>query len=75
MLPDSKSFTNAKRQLLGYTESKRQQLRDEVLSTTQQHFNQFGEILDTAFHNPRVAVLCDQESAIRAGLKTQTIVL
>jgi Zn-dependent M16 (insulinase) family peptidase len=75
MLPDSKSFTNAKRQLLGYTESKRQQLRDEVLSTTQQHFNQFGEILDTAFHNPRVAVLCDEESAIRAGLKTQTIVL
>ncbi|MAW40267.1 MAG: peptidase M16 [Kiritimatiellaceae bacterium] len=75
MLPDSKSFTNAKRRLVGYTDTKRQQLRDEVLSTTQQHFNQFGEILDAAFRNPRVAVLCDQESAARAGLKTQTIVL
>ncbi|MFL2877034.1 MAG: insulinase family protein [Pontiellaceae bacterium] len=75
MLPDSKSFTNTTRQLFGYTDTKRQKLRDDVLSTTQHHFNQFGEILDAAFRNPRIAVLCDQESAKRAGLKTQTIVL
>ena len=75
MLPDSKSFTNTKRLLSGYTDTKRQKLRDDVLSTTQKHFNEFGEILDTAFRNPRVAVLCDKESANRAGLIKQTIVL
>ena len=63
------------RYLLDYTDAERQQLRDEVLATTQEHFNAFGETLIKAFENSDVSVLCSPESADRADLKTKTRVL
>lgn len=74
-LPDAKGFSSCMRHLLDYTDAERQQLRDEVLATTQEHFNAFGETLIKAFKNSAVSVLCSPESAERAGLETKTKVL
>jgi Zn-dependent M16 (insulinase) family peptidase len=63
------------RYLLDYTDEERQQLRDEVLATTQEHFNAFGETLNKAFEHPTISVLCSSEAAAKAGLETQTKVL
>ena len=74
-LPDAKGYSSCMRYLLDYTDEERQQLRDEVLATTQEHFNAFGETLNRAFENPTISVLCSSEAAAKAGLETQTKVL
>ncbi len=74
-LPDAKGYSSCMRYLLGYSDEERQQLRDEVLATTQEHFNAFGETLNKAFENPTISVLCSSEAAAKAGLETQTKVL
>jgi Zn-dependent M16 (insulinase) family peptidase len=74
-LPDAKGYSSCLRYLLDYTDEERQQLRDEVLATTQEHFNAFGETLNKAFENSAVAVLCSPEAADRAGLATKTKVM
>ncbi len=74
-LPDAKGYSSSMRYLLGYTDEERQQLRDEVLATTQEHFNAFGRVLNKAFEQPAVSVLCSTEAAATAGLETKTKVL
>jgi Zn-dependent M16 (insulinase) family peptidase len=74
-LPDAKGYSSCMRHLLNYSDEDRQQLRDEVLATTQEHFNAFGETLIQAFNTSAVAVLCSPEAADSAGLETKTRVL
>jgi len=74
-LPDAKGYSSAMRYLLDYTDAERQQLRDEVLATTQEHFNAFGKTLNKAFEQSMVSVLCSPEAAAEAGLETTTKVL
>jgi Zn-dependent M16 (insulinase) family peptidase len=74
-LPDAKGYSSTMRYLLRYTDEERQTLRDEVLATTQRHFNAFGEVLNSAFEKPAVSVLCSPEHARAAGLETITRVL
>ncbi len=74
-LPDAKGYSSCMRYLLHYTDAERQQLRDEVLATTQEHFNAFGDVLIKAFEQSAVSVLCSPEAAERAGLETKTRVL
>jgi Zn-dependent M16 (insulinase) family peptidase len=74
-LPDAKGYSSCLRHLLDYTDAERQQLRDEVLATTQEHFNAFGKELNQAFKHSAVSVLCSPESAAEAGLQTTTKVL
>jgi Zn-dependent M16 (insulinase) family peptidase len=74
-LPDAKGYSSTMRYLLNYSDEERQQLRDEVLATTQEHFNAFGDTLIKAFEDSAVSVLCSPESAERAGLETKTKVL
>lgn len=74
-LPDAKGYASCMRYLLDYTNEERQQLRDEVLATTQAHFNAFGETLNKAFEKNAVSALCSPEAAREAGLKTLTKVL
>jgi len=74
-LPDAKGYSSCMRYLLDYTDEERQQLRDEVLATTQEHFNAFGKTLDKAFEQPAVSALCSPEAAATAGLGTKTKVL
>jgi Zn-dependent M16 (insulinase) family peptidase len=74
-LPDAKGYSSSMRYLLGYTDAERQQLRDEVLATTQEHFNAFGKVLRKAFEQPAISVLCSSDAASSAGLGTVTKVL
>ena len=74
-LPDAKGYSSSLRYLLDYTEDERQQLRDEVLATTQEHFNAFGKVLNQAFEHSAVSVLCSPEAAAAANLQTTTKVL
>jgi Zn-dependent M16 (insulinase) family peptidase len=74
-LPDAKGYSSSMRYLLDYTDEERQQLRDEVLATTQKHFNAFGKVLNKAFEHPAISVLCSAEAAATASLETKTRVL
>lgn len=74
-LPDAKGFSSTTRYLLGYTDAERQQLRDEVLATTEADFHAFGELLERAFENPTVAILCSADAAQTAGTETITKIL
>ena len=74
-LPDSKGYSSCMRYLLGYTDEQRQKLRDEVLATTQEHFNAFGALLNEAFKTPAISVLCSAEKGKTSGLETFTKVL
>jgi Zn-dependent M16 (insulinase) family peptidase len=74
-LPDAKGYSDCMRFLLGYTDEERQRLRDEVLATTQAHFNAFGDLLNSAFKQPAIAVLCATDTAEKSNLKTITKVL
>ena len=74
-LPDSKGYSSMMRYLLDYTDEERQKLRDEILATTQKDFNAFGDVLNKAFEQSAVSVLCSPEAADKANLKTITRVL
>jgi Zn-dependent M16 (insulinase) family peptidase len=75
-LPDAKGYSSCLRHLLGYSDQDRQKLRDEVLSTTQQHFNEFGETLNRAFsENIAVTVLCSAQTAEQGTFTTRTKLL
>ena len=74
-LPDAKAYSNLKRYLTGYDLGIRQQLRDEVLATTEGDFHAFGTLLDQAFRAPRIAVLCDEKSAKEHHIDTTLALL
>jgi Zn-dependent M16 (insulinase) family peptidase len=67
MLPDAKGFTSMVRYLAGDTEEARQQLRDEVLSTTPRDFVRFADILDDVSAHGRVVVMGAPQSIEKAN--------
>jgi Zn-dependent M16 (insulinase) family peptidase len=67
-LPDAKGYTALVRHLTGINDEIRQQIRDEVLSTTTSHFRQFGEALEAAQVNGQVIVLGPQEALAGSSL-------
>ncbi len=56
-LPDAKGYTSLVRHLVHETEEERQQLRDEVLSTTVKDFRRFAEALEQVKQHGQVVVL------------------
>jgi len=56
-LPDAKGYTSLVRHLVHETEAERQQLRDEVLSTTVKDFRRFAEALEQVRQHGQVVVL------------------
>jgi Zn-dependent M16 (insulinase) family peptidase len=56
-LPDAKGYTSMVRYLLGITDEERQQLRDQVLETTEQDFHAFGETLQKIGPDAAVVIL------------------
>jgi len=50
------------RYLLGISDEERQQLRDEVLSTTPEDFHAFGQAIEAAFSDSAVVVLGSADS-------------
>jgi Zn-dependent M16 (insulinase) family peptidase len=65
-LPDAKGYTSLLRHLLGITDERRQQLRDELLNTSQADFQALADSLDAVSRSGLVAVLGSSE-AIQAA--------
>jgi Zn-dependent M16 (insulinase) family peptidase len=70
-LPDAKGFTSMQRYLAGDTDASRQQLRDEVLSTTVEDFRQFGAALER-LNEAGVVVVVGSAQAIEAANTART---
>ena len=56
-LPDAKGWSSLVRYLVGETDEARQQMRDQVLSTTAEDFREFADVLTAAAEQARVVVL------------------
>ncbi len=61
-LPDAKGFASLVRYLTGTSDELLQQVRDEVLSTTTQHFRDFADVLDQVQAQGLVVVLGSNEA-------------
>lgn len=57
MLPDAKGMASMVRTLVGDTDEVRQRMRDEILSTTVQHFRDFADVLAEAARVGEICVL------------------
>lgn len=66
-LPDAKGYSAFVRHLTGITDENRQQLRDEVLGTTQTHFRAFADVLDELNRHGQVVVLGSAEKIGKAN--------
>ena len=65
-LPDAKGFTSMVRYMTGETDEYRQKIREEVLSTSAEHFREFGRVLEAVKENGIVVVM-GAADAIRAA--------
>ena len=70
-LPDAKGYTSFQRYLVGETDAMRQQLRDEVLATTPEHFKQFADVLDRLSAKGLVVVMGSQDAIEAANAARQ----
>jgi presequence protease len=68
-LPDAQGYTSMLRYLLGVTDEERQQLRDQVLSTTQSDFHSLGQVLEQALGSAHIAVLGHQAAISSASAR------
>jgi presequence protease len=66
-LPDAKGWSSLVRYLIGETDESRQQMRDQVLSTTAEDFRRFADVLSTAAEKARVVVLGSGEAIQQAN--------
>ena len=66
-LPDAKGFSSMARSLLGETDERRQQYRDEVLGTSAADVRGFADVLDTASGGARVVVLGGEDAVQEAA--------
>ncbi|CDF37007.1 presequence protease [Chondrus crispus] len=78
-LPDSKGFGSALRFLLGETDERRQQRRDEVLGANVKDFRELGEALQAVREQGTVVVVGGEDALKKAndeglGLNLETIV-
>ncbi len=67
MLPDAKGYTSMLRWLAGDTEESRQQLRDEVLSTTAADFKAFAGALEQAQREGAIVVMGSDKAVAEAN--------
>jgi Zn-dependent M16 (insulinase) family peptidase len=70
-LPDAKGYTSMARYLAGETEEERQQLRDEVLSTSVKDFRRFAEALEQVKQHGQVVVLGSPQAIAAANAERQ----
>ena len=61
-LPDAKGWSSLVRYLVGESDEARQQMRDQVLSTTVEDFRSFADVLAAAAEQARVVVLGSGEA-------------
>ncbi len=70
LLPDAKGYIDTLRWLTGMSDEKRQNRRDEILSTTPYDFRAFGEFL--TMDNCATSVLGSKEAITKSGIDFQT---
>ncbi len=76
LLPDAKGAASLSRYLVDDREDLRQQMRDEILSTTRQDFVDFAEVMAEVAKNGKVCALggsAVEEAAARNGWTTRRI--
>jgi presequence protease len=61
-LPDAKGATAFSRSLLAVTDTERQRIRDEIFSTTPEHFREFGRALSESRPSRRLAAMGSEQS-------------
>jgi Zn-dependent M16 (insulinase) family peptidase len=66
-LPDTRGYESLKHDLIGLSDDYRQQLRDEVLSTTRQDFSAVGETLSDLNDTVQIVVVGSSEVLAEAG--------
>lgn len=64
LLPDAKGFVSLGRYLAGDSEAARQKLREEILSTTLDHFHAFGEQIAALANHGRVAAMGSKDKLL-----------
>ncbi len=67
MLPDAKGMTSLARYITGDTEEARQEMREQILSTTGQHFRDFAELMAEVAKQGRICVLGGSATESAAG--------
>ena len=73
MLPDAKGHASMVRYLLEETDELRQQIREEVLTTTADHFRAFADVLDQVAAAGDVVVLGSPEAIAAANARGDTL--
>ena len=68
-LPDAKGYTSMVRHLIGESREQRQKIRDEVLGTTVNDFQAFGDVLNQVGEHGSVVVLGAEEAIQQANTK------
>lgn len=66
-LPDAKGYTSLSRHLTGVDDAYRQQVREEILGTTQADFARLADVLEGVVSNGRVVVLGSAEAIHQAN--------
>jgi Zn-dependent M16 (insulinase) family peptidase len=66
-LPDAKGWTSMTRTLVGMTDTRRQQFRNEVLGTTVKDFKSFGETLAELAQHGEIVVLGSADAIEKAN--------
>ncbi len=76
LLPDAKGSAALIRHICGDSNEERQQMRDEILSTTKQHFHDFANTMDKVQKEGRICVLggsLAQQTATEEGWNIQQL--
>ncbi len=71
-LPDAKGYSSMVRHLIGLSDEQRQQIRDQVLSTTLDDFRQFADALQALADNGVVVVLGSSDAINATKGKIET---
>lgn len=74
-LPDAKGYTALVRHLLGITDEERQRIRDQILTTSQQDFRQFGDVLESLTQRGVVVALAAPQVFETSNLAGQITLL
>ncbi len=70
-LPDAKGFTSMIWHLLGESDARRQQYREQVLNTTADDFKAFADVLDAVAREAQIVVLGSSEAITQANKEGQ----
>jgi Zn-dependent M16 (insulinase) family peptidase len=66
-LPDAKGYSSMTRYLIGESDESRQRMRDQLLSTTQEDYRAFAEVLQRVTEGGLVVVMGSQEAIDEAN--------